>query len=80
KSPKLFTYDVKHPFWSLFHLVSRVGVSTISWLSGVSKCMWSDYSWTDTEQISGFLTLCYKYQALCIFIEYGKSNKYVFLR
>ncbi|KAF6141210.1 hypothetical protein GIB67_024294 [Kingdonia uniflora] len=29
--------------------VSRVGVSTISWLSNVSECMWRDYSWTGTE-------------------------------
>ncbi|KAF6134580.1 hypothetical protein GIB67_022320 [Kingdonia uniflora] len=28
-----------------------VGVSTISWLSGVSECTWNDYSWTGTEHI-----------------------------
>ncbi|KAF6173105.1 hypothetical protein GIB67_004208 [Kingdonia uniflora] len=31
-----------------------MGVRTISWLSVVSECTWSDYSWTDTEQDSRF--------------------------
>ncbi|KAF6166819.1 hypothetical protein GIB67_005695, partial [Kingdonia uniflora] len=47
---------------SLFHLVSRVGVRTISRLSDVSECTWRDYSWTDTEHVSGFLTSCSKYK------------------
>ncbi|KAF6164131.1 hypothetical protein GIB67_017715, partial [Kingdonia uniflora] len=35
---------LKHPFWSLFHLVSREGISTISWLSDVSEYTWRDYN------------------------------------
>ncbi|KAF6158060.1 hypothetical protein GIB67_014854, partial [Kingdonia uniflora] len=65
---------------SLIHLVSRVGVSTISWLSGVSECTWSDYSWTDTEQVSGFLTSCSRTSTSSYFTDYGKRIKYVFLR
>ncbi|KAF6134295.1 hypothetical protein GIB67_021892, partial [Kingdonia uniflora] len=51
---------------SLFHLVSRVGIRTISWLSDVSECTWRNCSWTDTEQVSRFLTPCSKYQAQII--------------
>ncbi|KAF6140155.1 hypothetical protein GIB67_028961, partial [Kingdonia uniflora] len=53
-----------------FHLVSRVGTNIISWLSDVSECTWSDYSWTDTEQVSRFLTPCSKYQAQVISMSF----------
>ncbi|KAF6171578.1 hypothetical protein GIB67_018102 [Kingdonia uniflora] len=43
--------DLSEPCFRIEILIlSRVGVSTISWLSDVSECMWRDYSWTGTEQ------------------------------
>ncbi|KAF6171273.1 hypothetical protein GIB67_036941 [Kingdonia uniflora] len=54
-SISVYTGLVLHDFASMYTYIesrfaSRVGVSTISWLSDVSECTWRDYNWTGTEQ------------------------------